>query len=105
MFGVEPEALALAVDGCGIPTIAVSLRAAGPGFARFATLEGLDDADAAALATRATAMRPDLGSSPEPEPSTPGVIDATKGAVVGKGGAEGVHCDALNARGSASPLK
>lgn len=105
VFGVEPEALALAVDGCGIPTIAVSLRAAGLGFARFATLDGLDDADAAALARVKSAMQARPWFVAGTGAFDTRLIDATKGAVVGKGGAEGVHCDALNAAGLGLALK
>src|ERR1700681_3905948 len=46
----------LAVDGCGIPVYATTLHKAAVSFARFATLRGLEDADAAALARVGAAM-------------------------------------------------
>ena len=90
----------LGVDGCGIPVFATTLRRA-RSFARFATLEGIADADAAALAPVASAMA---------EPAYVGgtarfdsaLIRASGGRIVGKAGAEGVHGDALLAPVSGS---
>ena len=94
-----------AIDGCGIPAFALPLRAAARGFARFATLEGLDDADA-----RRSRARPRRGrraavrTSAGTERFDTALIAATGGAVVAKGGAEGVHCErcGTSARGSSS---
>jgi L-asparaginase II len=95
----------LGVDGCGIPVYATSLRKAATSFARFATLERLDDGDATALARVASAM----GSQPwyvaGTERFDTDLMRATGGRIVGKAGAEGVHCDALLDAGLGVALK
>jgi len=90
-FGAD----ALAIDGCGIPTYATSLRNAARSFARFATLEELDDADAAALARVRAAMvaEPDYVAGTKRLDTD--LIRAGYGRIVGKIGAEAVHATAL----------
>jgi L-asparaginase II len=85
----------LAVDGCGIPVYATTLRRAAVSFARFATLRGLDDADAIALARVAAAMTAEPWYVAGTGRFDTDLIGATHGRVVCKAGAEGVHCDAL----------
>jgi L-asparaginase II len=98
-LGTTPEALPVGVDGCGIPVFAAPLRAAALAYARFATLDGLTDADAAALETVRTAM----AEAPFYVAGTgrfdSALIEATAGRIVCKGGAEGVHGDALRREG------
>jgi len=95
----------LAVDGCGIPVYATTLHKAATSFARFATLDGLDDGDAVALARVASAM----GNEPWFVGGTArfdtDVIRATGGRIVAKAGAEAVHCDALLDAGLGLALK
>jgi len=81
----------LGVDGCGIPVYATSLRKAARAFARFATLEGIDDRDARALGV----VRDAMVAHPE-YVAGDGRLDtelmiAARGRLVAKGGAEGVH--------------
>ncbi len=95
MFGVDARAIPLAVDGCGIPTLAITLRTAAHGFARFATLRGVNDADAAALVRVKAAMTAKPWYVAGTGRFDTALLEAGGGAVVGKGGAEGVHCDAL----------
>ncbi|MBV8148807.1 MAG: asparaginase [Candidatus Eremiobacteraeota bacterium] len=81
----------LGVDGCGIPVYATSLRQAALSFARLASPVGVDDGDAAALRVVRAAML----AFPEYVAGT-GELDtvlmqATRGSLVAKGGAEGVH--------------
>ena len=95
----------LAVDGCGIPVYATTLHKAALSFARFATLTGLDDDDATALACVAAAMSDQpwyVGGTGRFDTD---LLRATRGRVVGKGGAEGVHCDALLDAGLGVALK
>jgi L-asparaginase II len=95
----------LAVDGCGIPVYATTLRKAALSFARLATLRGLDDGDAGALARVAAAMAAEpwyVGGTGRFDTD---LIGATGGRVVGKAGAEGVHCDALLDGGLGLALK
>jgi L-asparaginase II len=95
----------LAVDGCGIPVYATTLRKAALSFARLATLHGLDDADATALARVAAAMAAEPWYVAGTGRFDTDLIGATGGRVVGKAGAEGVHCDALLDGGLGLALK
>jgi len=81
----------LGIDGCGIPVYATSLRRAALSFARLASLEGIDKRDASALRV----VRDAMIAYPEYVAGT-GELDAVlmqagKGSLVCKGGAEGVH--------------
>jgi L-asparaginase II len=85
----------LAVDGCGIPVYATTLAKAAVSFARLATLRGVDDADASALARVAAAMTSEpwyVGGTGRFDTD---LMRASGGRIVCKAGAEGVHCDAL----------
>jgi L-asparaginase II len=95
----------LAVDGCGIPVYATTLRKAAVSFARFATLEGLDDDDATALARVASAMTAEPWYVAGTGRFDTDLIRATRGRIVCKAGAEGVHCDALLDAGLGVALK
>jgi L-asparaginase II len=85
----------LAIDGCGIPTYATSLRNAARSFARLATLAELDDTDAAALARVRGAMvaEPDYVAGTKRFDTD--LIRAGNGRIVAKVGAEAVHATAL----------
>ena len=87
----DPATWPLGVDGCGIPVYATSLRRAALAFARFATLEGIDPRDAAALRV----VRDAMIAYPEYVSGT-GELDTVlmqvgEGGIACKGGAEGVH--------------
>ncbi|MBV8298908.1 MAG: asparaginase [Candidatus Eremiobacteraeota bacterium] len=95
----------LAVDGCGIPVYATTLRKAALSFARLATLRGVDDADAAALARVGAAMAAEpwyVGGTGRFDTD---LMRASRGRIVSKAGAEGVHCDALLDAGLGVALK
>jgi L-asparaginase II len=85
----------LGIDGCGIPAYATSLRNAARSFARLATLDQLDPADAAALARVRAAMiaEPDYVAGTKRFDTD--LIRAGNGRIVCKGGAEGVLATAL----------
>jgi L-asparaginase II len=105
MTGDAPENFLLGVDGCGIPVFATSLRRAARAFARFATLEDIPPADARALRTVRDAMIAAplyVGGTKRFDSA---LIAATHGSVVAKGGAEGVHADALLPQGLGLVLK
>jgi L-asparaginase II len=85
----------LGIDGCGIPVYATSLRNAARSFARLATLDEVDSADAAALARvrNAIVAEPDyIGGTKRFDTD---LIRIGNGKIVAKGGAEGVHASAL----------
>ena len=95
----------IAVDGCGIPVFATSLRRAANAFARFATLEDLDAKDRDALARVRAAMAAFPWQVAGTGRFDTALISASRGAIVGKGGAEGVHGSALVSRRAGLALK
>lgn len=81
----------IGVDGCGIPAYATSLRRAAHSFARLATLSEIDQADGDALRI----VRDAMIAHPEYVAGA-GQLDtdlmtATRGNIVSKAGAEGLH--------------
>jgi L-asparaginase II len=99
LSGDDPENWPVAVDGCGIPVYATSLRRASLAFARLATLEGVDDGVAESLGIVRSAMlaRPEyVAGTGEFDSELMRASDAT---MVSKGGAEGVHGVAALAQG------
>ena len=84
-FGVQFDDTNLGVDGCGIPAISLPLRVAALGFARYATLEGLDAADAAALGRVRDAVVAWPAYIGGTDSFDSALIATTRGAVVAKG--------------------
>lgn len=87
----DADAWPLAVDGCGIPVYATSLRKAARSFARLASLESVSESDAAALRV----VRDAMVAYPEYVAGT-GQLDTelmrvASGTLACKAGAEGVH--------------
>jgi L-asparaginase II len=95
----------IGVDGCGIPVIAVTLRAAARGFARFAALRDLDPADREALAVVRDAMVAEPWYVAGSGRFDTDLMRAGAGAIVAKAGAEGVQSVALGASGIGVVLK
>jgi L-asparaginase II len=95
----------LGVDGCGIPVYATSLRHAARSFARLATLRGLDDADAAALARVRAAMIAEPFYVAGTGRFDTDLMRAGNGRIACKAGAEGVHASALLDLGAGLVLK
>lgn len=91
MSGVRVEDFELAVDGCGIPVYATPLRNAALSFMHLATLEGINERDAAALRTVRDAMvlHPEYVSGTGEFDTR--LMEVGAGSVACKGGAEGVH--------------
>jgi L-asparaginase II len=87
--------LTIGVDGCGIPVYATTLRQAALSYRRLATLNELDPIDAHALGV----VRDAMIANPEYMSGTgefdAEMIRAFDGALVCKGGAEGVFAGAL----------
>lgn len=95
----DPATWPLAVDGCGIPVYATSLRRTARAFARFASLRGMGDRDAHALAI----VRDAMVHYPQYVAGT-GQLDTELmtvggGWIASKAGAEGVHGVAAIAQG------
>ena len=105
LAGVDIERAPVAVDGCGIPTIALPLSGLATAMARFGDPAGLAPARAAAARRVAAAM----AARPEMVAGTgrfcTAVIAESGGAMLAKTGAEGVYAAALPARGLGIALK
>jgi L-asparaginase II len=95
----------IAVDGCGIPVFATTLALAARGFARFATLRGYEPADRAALLTVRDAMIAEPWMVSGTGRFDTDLMQAGGGAIVAKGGAEGVHASASLPAGVGLVLK
>jgi len=95
----------LAIDGCGIPVAAVSLKTGALAFARLATLVGMQDGDARALEAVRSAMAAEPALVGGTGRFDSALIATTAGRIVGKAGAEGVHGDALLPEGAGLALK
>ncbi|HEX8806325.1 MAG TPA: asparaginase [Candidatus Aquilonibacter sp.] len=95
----DPAAWPLAIDGCGIPVYATSLRKAAMAFARFGSLTAIPERDAAALLI----VRDAMVSHPEYVSGTgqfdTRVMAAGAGAIACKSGAEAVHALTLVPQG------
>lgn len=89
--GVKLAEMPIGVDGCGIPVYAVALYNAALSFLRLATLDGVNDEDAAALRI----VRDAMIAFPEYVSGTgefdARLMEAGGGSIVCKAGAEGVH--------------
>jgi L-asparaginase II len=97
--GVDARRLGWGTDGCGVPNYLMPLRALALGFARLAAPERLSAARAEGARTITEAMR-----AHPPYVSATGsfcaqMMEAAGGAVVAKGGAEGVYAIGLPGRG------
>jgi L-asparaginase II len=106
MTGEDPRTLPEAVDGCGIPVYATSLRRAARAFARLATPaaeRAPDEAGALEAVRAAMAAQPAYVGGTGRFDSA--LIAATGGRIVGKVGAEGVHGDAVAREGLGLALK
>lgn len=98
LSGDDPATWPVAVDGCGIPVYATSLRNAARSFARLASLRGVNDRDAAALRV----VRDAMVAHPEYVAGTgrfdTALMIAGRGSLAAKAGAEGVQSVAAIAR-------
>ena len=105
LTGARMDADNRAVDGCGIPTHAIPLRALALGFARFGSGIGLrpDRATAAARLRDAVAAHPELVAGPDRFDTR--LMQLFGASVFSKTGAEGVHVLALPQQGLGIAVK
>jgi L-asparaginase II len=101
--GVDAASLPLAVDGCGIPVYAMSLRRAATSFARFASAAATEDGRACARVAAAIRAEPRYLAGTGRFDTA--LAATTAGRIVGKAGAEGVHGDAAFALGLGLAVK
>ena len=80
---VDPDSLPVGIDGCGVPTFALSLERAAQAFARLPTLEG------GQRVIRAMRANPELLRGPV---AADAIAMRTRTGWFAKGGAEGLFC-------------
>jgi L-asparaginase II len=105
MSGDDPAAWDIGIDGCGIPVYATTLQRAATAFARFATFDEVDDADAAALVRVRAAMIAEPAYVAGTKRFDTALMEAAPGAIACKAGAEAVHAAALLGPGLGCVLK
>lgn len=93
--GVDPEAMAVAVDGCGVSVFGLSLAAMARGYARLAAADPAGDARERALHRIRSAMVSHPRAVGGAGRLSTRLMEAGHGALVAKGGAEGLECAAL----------
>ncbi len=105
LTGARMDADNRAIDGCGIPTHAIPLRALALGFARFGSGAGMtpDRASAAMRLRRAVAAHPELVAAPDRFDTR--LMQLFGEVVFSKTGAEGVHVLALPGQGLGVAVK
>jgi L-asparaginase II len=105
LYGLAAAPLPWGIDGCGIPTVAVPLRALARGLAQLADPGGLAGPRAAAARrlTAAITAQPMMIGGVESTPSR--LTEALAGTVIAKSGAEGVFAAMLPTAGWGIALK
>lgn len=98
LSGVPQGTWRIGRDGCGAPTVAMPLRGQARAFARLVAPEGLPGEVQAATQriTAAMAAAPEMVSSPGSFNTE--LMRLTDGAMIAKGGAEGLFCMAAQGR-------
>jgi L-asparaginase II len=96
MCEVRPESVGVAIDGCSVPTFAVPLRAAATAYARLADPAGLAPGRASACRRIFSAMSEHPFLVAGPGRFDTALMEACKGRLVAKGGAEGYFGIALS---------
>ncbi|MDQ2857699.1 MAG: asparaginase [Candidatus Eremiobacteraeota bacterium] len=99
LAGDELAEMPRGVDGCGFPVYATSLAKAALAFARLRSLRGIDPADAAALGVVRDAMLAEPAYVAGTARLDTALMETTRGRIVCKAGAEGVHASGLERLG------
>ena len=99
-FSLPPEQIAVALDGCGVPTFGVPLESVALGFARLATASSDSPLGRVAGAMR---QHPTLFSGARRMDST--LMTVTRSRLIAKDGTEGIFAAAVPDRGIGLALK
>lgn len=102
---VDSRDIALAVDGCGVPTFELPLRAFAYAFARLASTNSLPDQHCEAAQSVRDAMVGNPGMVAGEGRFDTRLMETTEGRILSKGGAEACHGLALLDRGCGIALK
>lgn len=102
--GLEPDSLPVGVDGCSVSVFGLPLAAMARAYARLATAAA-GDARGRALERIRTAMVTFPAATGGRQRFATALMEATGGRLVAKGGAEGLECVGLPARGLGLAIK
>lgn len=105
LCGADLDDAAYGIDGCGIPTVPVSLRALALGITRLATPTNLQRQRAAACNRIVQAMLAEPYMVAGRSRACTAIMQAGAGAAIAKTGAEGVYMAAMPGRGLGLALK
>lgn len=105
LSGLSPGDLATATDDCGVPVFAAPLAVMAKMYARLAGATDQGDPRERALHRIRTAMTAHPQAVGGPQRFSTRIMEATRGRVVAKGGAEGLECLGVPARGLGLALK
>ena len=103
--GLEPESLLVGIDGCGVSVFGLPMAAMALAFARFAAAKPQGDAREQALFAIREAMIQFPAATAGSERFSTQLMVAGEGRIVSKGGAEGLECVGLPARGWGMAVK
>jgi len=103
--GMSPEAVEVAVDGCGVSVFGVPLTAMARGYATFAAARPEDGARAGALERIRRAMQSFPQAVGGQARFSTALMEAGGGRWVAKGGAEGLECAGIPSRGLGIAVK
>ena len=99
MCGLAPEALSVGIDGCSVSVFGAPLAAMARAYARFAAARpGATARDAALDRIRRAMLAYPVATGGDARFST-ALMQATRGRLVAKGGAEGLECVGVPERG------
>jgi L-asparaginase II len=103
--GIPSGALEVAVDDCGVSVFALPLAAMARGYARLAAASASGDRRERALQRIRQAMAAHPRATGGPGRFSSLLIEATRGRLVAKGGAEGLECMAVTTAGLGIAVK
>lgn len=105
LCGLEAEDLEIAIDGCGVCVFGLPLAGMARAYARLAAASDADGDRNRALARIRAAMQAHPRAVGGDGRFDTALMEATRGRVISKGGAEGMQCLALPDRGIGIALK
>ena len=105
LSGLEPGGVAIGIDGCSVPVFGLPLAAMALGYARFAVADPEGEPRDRALARIRQAMVRHPRATGGAQRFSTSLMEATSGALVAKGGAEGLECLGLPEKGLGIAVK
>jgi len=105
MVGLRPDQIPTGIDGCSVPVFGAPLSAMARAYARFAVADREGNARSAALARIRAAMLAYPRATGGDQRFSTSLMERAGGAIVAKGGAEGLECIGLTEAGLGLAIK